>query len=95
MNKAKYQTILIVVVMLILGALTVVTFADSYSLDIDKYEVTTYCVKQGDTLWGIAERYCSNSDDIRVWINEVEDLNDCTANIYPGQILEIYEYIGK
>lgn len=95
MNKAKYQTILIIVVMLILGALTVVMITDSYSLGMDKYEVTTYRVERGDTLWGIAERYCSNSDDIRVWIDEVEDLNNCTATIYPGQILKVYEYIGN
>lgn len=56
-----------------------------------EYEDTvTYFVEQGDTLWTIARRYADpNLHDVRRVISMIEDLNNCNANIYPGDALEI------
>lgn len=56
-----------------------------------EYEDTvTYYVEQGDTLWVIASRYSDNGKhDVRRVIDLIEEINDCNANIYPGDALEI------
>lgn len=47
---------------------------------------TTYIVKSGDTLWGIAERYLGNGSKYP----ELKSLNGLTSDtIYPGQTLKI------
>ena len=47
---------------------------------------TTYIVKSGDTLWGIAERYLGNGSKY----SELKNLNGLTYDtIYPGQTLKI------
>lgn len=56
-----------------------------------EYEDTvTYYVEQGDTLWTIACRYSDTKNhDVRRVIDIIEEINDCNANIYPGDALEI------
>lgn len=50
----------------------------------------TYYVEQGDTLWTIAQGYSDpKNQDVRRVIDIIEDINDCTADIYPGDALEI------
>lgn len=54
------------------------------------YETTTtYWVESGDTLWRIAREYSTERQDVRRVIDIIEDLNDCTATIYPGQCLTV------
>lgn len=59
----------------------------------DKYEyqeTLQYQVHNGDTLWSIAEQFSSNEHhDIRQVIYMIRDINSCSANIYPGQQLNI------
>lgn len=55
-----------------------------------EYEDTvTYYVEQGDTLWTICRQYSGDNHDVRRVIGMVEEINDCTAIIYPGDALEI------
>lgn len=47
---------------------------------------TTYIVKSGDTLWGIAERYLGNGSKY----SELKSLNGLASDtIYPGQTIKI------
>lgn len=52
-------------------------------------ETTTYWVEQGDTLWTIARHYSTDRQDVRRVIDIIEEVNDCDATIYPGQLLTI------
>lgn len=52
-------------------------------------DTTTYWVESGDTLWKIAREYSTDNQDIRRVIDIIEELNDCTATIYPGDCLTV------
>lgn len=72
----------------------VITFGVWLFISSDKqtysYEdTTTYWVEEGDTLWRIAREYSTERQDIRRVIDIIEDINDCNATIYPGQMLTV------
>lgn len=41
-----------------------------------EWQEETYIVKNGDTLWEIADKYCPDIVDKREWIAEVQELNN-------------------
>lgn len=46
----------------------------------------TVTVNSGDTLWSIASTYCSDDQDVREYIYNIEKLNDVqNVDIQPGQ----------
>jgi nucleoid-associated protein YgaU len=50
----------------------------------------TIVIQDGDTLWGIAERFASPDIDRRQWIFQVRRMNHLEdATIYPGMVLRI------
>ncbi|MBX6394681.1 MAG: LysM peptidoglycan-binding domain-containing protein [Alicyclobacillaceae bacterium] len=50
----------------------------------------TVVVQEGDTLWGIAERFAGPDVDRRQWIFQVRRMNHLEdATIYPGMVLRI------
>lgn len=57
-----------------------------------EYTETTVIVKTGDTLWSVAELYCPNDMDKRKYIYAMQEDNDCTANIHPGDVLVVRVY---
>ena len=52
---------------------------------------TTFHVKSGDTVWGIAANYVTARDDIRDLTQAITELNGLNHNarIYPGQVLKV------
>lgn len=52
--------------------------------------LATITVNNGQTLWGLAEEYAPQSQDLREWIYEVQQLNDLeTATLFPGMQLTV------
>ena len=49
---------------------------------------TSYVVKEGDTLWEIAETYCPAYHTGNV-VYKIERLNGIDGYIVPGQVLEV------
>ena len=44
--------------------------------------IASYTVKDGDTLWSIAKRYCPNTMDKREYIYKVKKLNNLPQNTF-------------
>jgi len=65
-----------------------VHLANEY-LQCTEYSYVT--VKNGESLWVIAEKYVSNGKDIRELIAAIHQLNelDSNGNLVPGQVLKI------
>lgn len=61
-----------------LSAGQAVVFSDQYS---------QYIVQPGDTLWSIAREYRIGRQDIRKVVWELQEVNEITPMIYPGQEL--------
>ena len=56
-----------------------------------EWKQTAHIVQKGETLWDIAEKYCPNGVDIRVWIHEVEKINSIEEYIYAGDEIVVLE----
>ena len=52
----------------------------------------THVVREGDTIWGIAEKHCSNDMDIRKMVRAIKDVNDVNTDIYDGDQLLVPVY---
>lgn len=82
----------VVVVIVVLGGVLGGTIYIMVSNTAAKYtyqRTVTYYVGQGDTLWVIAQNYSDPKIRMCGVIDIIEDINDCTADIYPGDTLEI------
>ncbi len=96
-NKQKkfYPCKVIALVALLLLAIMGTGFAISDN-DKPQYEIRyDYVVKEGDTLWSIAESNVSEDEDIRDWIRKVQDINGININknpLHAGQNIVIYRY---
>ncbi|MGI6364475.1 MAG: LysM peptidoglycan-binding domain-containing protein [Bacillota bacterium] len=53
---------------------------------VQAQDLQTITVRQGDTLWTIAQTHRGNTE-IRKYIYKLQKLNDIGSNIYPGQEL--------
>lgn len=56
--------------------------------DIDLYTVD-YRVREGDTLYDIADKFCPEEMDKREYVYEVKQLNDTDGNLEIGEELKI------
>lgn len=83
----------------ILICVTTIAFAGSTIMGLSKANaaaVSTYRqveIQADDTLWNIAEQYCSENVDIRDYISEVCEVNDISLNnIQAGDIIFVPVY---
>lgn len=88
-NKHLTLTLALLLALVLVLFVGVIYSAAQPTLDAVDWTEETYQVKQGDTLWAIARKYCPADVDCREWIDEVQKLNDLNAHIYPGQVLTI------
>lgn len=97
MNKRKSRRevssftacLIVLVVLLVCGWVTIKVTAWSEQKTYAYSDTVGYVVEQGDTLWTIARRYSTERHDVRKVIDIIEEINDCTATIYPGDWLDI------
>lgn len=88
-NKRRFITVIsalifILGVLISSAAMMMVASADA---PVVWQEVT---VNEGDTLWAIAGKVSSESEDVRLKIHAIIDANNLHgANIYPGETLRV------
>lgn len=57
-----------------------------------QYTTDTVVVARGDTLWGIAGKYCPEYMDKRQYIENIQTDSGCDADIHPGDVLVVRVY---
>ena len=99
MNEKKYYikskvrfiafiSILMILSMMIGGSLLGINNANAASMTEAEYQTVEVCY--GDTLWDLAQIYCSPNQDVREMVYAICDLNEIgPADLYPGQMLYI------
>lgn len=94
MNRTRVRSrrltaVALVAVLAVLGGLAAAEAAEPAERPIRDVPTTTYVVKPGDTLWGIATRIAPGEDP-GVLIDGIEDANGVDAgSLVPGQQLVI------
>ncbi len=95
-RQAQRKTRLLVLACFLVCSLTVIFAFTSTSVvahqDTYKY-YTDVKVKANDTLWDIAQEYCSEEyDSIQDYIDEVRQINGISYLIYEGQTIVVPYY---
>lgn len=81
-------TILLFFICAVLSFHTMRSFSDDKKAA--EFQIKTYLVRSGDTLWDIAMKYKSPEEDPREYIYNLMQLNEMrSSEIYSGQSLEI------
>lgn len=81
-------TLLLLFIFVLLSFHTIRSFSDNKKAT--EFQIKTYLVRSGDTLWDIAMKYKSPEEDPREYIHNLMQLNEMTdSEIYSGQSLEI------
>ena len=95
MNKRyrkKKKRITFPMLLLIVSVILVILFACVLPEDKKVVGYITHVVREGDTIWGIAEKHCSNDMDIRKMVRAIKDVNDVNTDIYDGDQLLVPVY---
>ena len=92
-NKVRMTgSIILIVILISLSAITVSSAMGgvvSHFTNLTHKTYTTVEVSYGDTLWNLAEEYCSNKD-VRAAVMEIYSINNLRSEaIYPGQTIRI------
>ena len=77
LENPTYQIRFISVMAICLFVVLILCFAKTsrQSMDLNDYEKTYYCVKEGDTFWTISKKFCPETLDIRVYMDKIISLN--------------------
>lgn len=54
------------------------------------WEIDTYVVERGDTLWSIGGSLTDDLVDLRIWCDKVEDLNGIGSTIHERDVIKVY-----
>ena len=94
----KICSIILIVVLIasftVLCAARGIELKEAREISEKDYDVITYTVRPGDTLWEIASEYKHESDEIRAWISAVNDLNDKQNYLQAWETIYIYAKKG-
>lgn len=83
----RVRLILVLFISIVLIGFSITSFQSVSAANQDDFIIVI--VKDGDTLWNIAQNY-TNGKDIRKTIYEIERINNIKKSIiYPGQQLKI------
>ena len=90
MFARKISKILIVITVVLAVITIAVRLTNTTTVkDFDKIRVT---VRQGETAWEIAKRYCPETVDVREYLDWVEAVNEIDAgHIEAGETYILYE----
>lgn len=82
--KKVIRNILVIIALIFLLSRSSTTKANKET------EIIYYNVSSGQTLWSISKEYCSNSKDIRNYIQDIKELNNMSdSQIYAGQTIKL------
>lgn len=93
-NPKKFNRFILLSLCIISFILLIILSLYYVLLNVNTQPKTTvlieYTIEQGDTYWSIAKEYCSDNEDIRVLIYDMQKLNNIPAgDLRPGDVLEI------
>jgi nucleoid-associated protein YgaU len=88
-TRVRRRRLAAVVLLAFLGGMAVARAAGQAEPPMHRVSHTTYVVRPGDTLWGIATRHSPEEDPLAL-IDSIERANDVEAgSLVPGQMLLI------
>jgi nucleoid-associated protein YgaU len=88
MKRINAISVVIIIVLAVSALSTFALGARARGEVMIKYK--DYRVKSGDTLWAVAQKYISENQDIRKYIDRIMKENGMeTPALFPGQILHI------
>lgn len=91
----KIAPVISVILVVIAIVLVVKITPIFHQFNTDKYEIQSYTVSYGDTIWDIGMQNKLSSEDNRQWIFEVEKLNNLDlTKLSIGQQIMIYTAKG-
>ena len=88
-----YRIIFMIIIIIMITIVLLISNKSTFENN-SEYAIENYIVKNGDSLWSIGKNNIGDHADIREWVYSVKDLNNISNEIYPGENINIYVYIG-
>ena len=84
-----HMILLLIIIIIALVMFSIMSMTGAYSVaSVEDFE--EYWIKQGDTLWEIADKYAPDGYDTRRFIYDIKEHNEMeTSMIYQGEKLLI------
>lgn len=91
-TKKNKRPSLAIVRLLVIGGMVsfLFWFVDREGWKEDNWEVDTYSVEKGDTLWSIGKEIVGEDKDVREWIYQVERLNGFSDGKLRCKTIKVY-----
>jgi hypothetical protein len=94
-NNAAVIDVLIAAVVATLMAIGVIKVAHLVHQDPPTCAITAVAAKEGDTLWGIAEKYCPDRSRTGETVTKIIAMNNGIVSIHAGQVINLPFKEGK